>query len=167
MSKQNSKTERRLVRRGDKVDVITSVPKTEMTALDLLLSIDQLQKVISKTESDMAQMRDNLVRMEQSVVNNKETIKKFEKHADWARGVQESLFKVVVESLEQEVFEKVEKLYKVDEALTTEQNNKQRYHQYRQYIATHNKMASAVAPEIVSVKLFEENYLKNPWGGKD
>ena len=161
-----NKSDMKFVQRGDKIEVITNTPKQELTPFDVLGNIVNLQQAIQKTEEDIAMNEHNLVKMKQALVRNGSLIKQFEKHADWARKAQESLFKNVVESMEQEFFDKVEKEYKYDEGLTDEQNIVQKYHQFRQYISTDKRMSEKVAKEIISTKLWEENYLSNPWKPK-
>jgi len=166
MQKKDIKPERKLVRRGENVEVVTNIPTQKLSSMDVLFNITQLQKEIVNAEQQINQMEENITRMNQAVKNNKEMMAKFQKHANWARQVQESIFKSVVEQVEQECYEKVEKTYNYDEALTEEQNNVQKYHQLRQFIATHSKMSEKVVPEVAQTKLFEENVVKNPWRNK-
>jgi hypothetical protein len=108
-------------------------------------------------------MEQQIVNLKKQLIDDEIILSKAVKHKEWATMWQESKLKAVAEEVKGECKKKVDDTYKHDAAHSEEQNVLQKYHQFRHFVATHEKMASQIHMTVARKMLFEDNLLENPW----
>ena len=161
--KVNQEISVRFVEKGDKVIMKQNHPNFEMDSREVMIQIDQLRNVITKTE---AQIENSIKTIEAGKENNivhGERLKSLEKFEPKMMEIQMSKAKILFEEVKVECKELVEKEYKTDDALTTDMNNKQRWRIYQQKVATNEKVATQLAPKVITKVFYKDSILDHPW----
>ena len=157
-------------RNGSIVTLKTQTPNIELTTKDIITSIDsdaanlkQQEDGIKTSEKQIIISQDNIEIYKENIKDINENLKKLKHHEEWALSVQESKLKNIVNEIKEQVEKKVRDGYNQDEALTEEGNLKQKFHQFRQYIATNPRVAEEIAPKVYKDRLYKKDYLVNPF----
>ena len=160
----------RFVERGDKILMKQDAPKDfEMDSRELLIQIDQLEGVITKTKAQMEQMKANIEHGEKSIKTNTKRLNTLKKFQVKMTVIQESKAKALFNEVKKECEERVRKEYKYDQALIEADNKVQMFAIYQKYIATHPRVAKELAPKIIKRMYYidretgKENILDNPF----
>lgn len=150
-------------KKGDKVILKQTASDMELGPASVLNNIDSNLSEINKTRDNIANAQATIVNGNREIGRLKETVKQLKKYEQWAIEIQESKLKAIIDELKKEVYERVESNYLHDPTLTDKENNLQKFHQYRQYIATHKKVSDEISPRIYKKQLFDNCILENPW----
>ena len=162
MSQQN-KVKGTYKKKGNVVILSQTSDDFELSPASVLNNIDANSGEINKTKDNIANAEATIVNGNRKIVQLKETVKQLKQFEDWAITIQESKLKAIIDEIKKEIYERVENNYKHDPTMTDRENNLQKFHQYRQYIATHKIISDEISPRIYKKLLFEECILENPW----
>lgn len=155
---------------GVKVIVKNSIEDTTLNAKEVLVSISSLRKNVETSMEDINKFKKNIFDSKQAIENTNKTIVQTErdlkdicKFEDWAKTLQLSLLKNLIEEVKDECFAIVTADYKVDNGISDEQNDLQKYRQYQQKIATHKKIPVVVSADLLMNYVFHDSMLEDPW----
>lgn len=151
------------VQRGDVVEMVQNVPKNELNPGQVLNMCLNYEKSIEDLNNKLFQLGNQKVELEEKLEESKFVLDKISKFKEWASMWQESKLKAIAEEVKEECKKKVIDTYKKDAGITEEQNKVQMYHQFRHFVATHEKMQKSVHMSVARKMLFDENYLPNPF----
>ncbi len=164
------KVTKTFVKKGDKIILKTIVPERELNSKDIIDAITNDRTNLDKSNEDLVKYDKNICNFKTNIEVTKENIKLIEenlnktnKFEEWALMVQESKLKAVVAEVKDECLKKVTDAYKHDDLLTAEQNAAQKFAQYREYIARHEKVAEQISQKVYKEKLYKPGYLANPF----
>lgn len=118
---------------------------------------------ILEGEKSIKDSREAQERAEKGLAVARASLKELEEHYQWSYDLQVSRLKALCEEKHQEIFDKVNKTYNDDPTLTDEQNLRQKFMQYRGYMAMDPTIVEEIASDILKEKLYTKCQLVNPW----
>ena len=155
--------ERNFHQKGAVVIMSTIVKDEELTDKEVMESIDGFDKRIEQAHSQILQMEEQIKTVQKQVEDLEIARKKIKKFEEWALEHQLAKVKNIVETELKGATTKIDETYKWDQALTDEQNKRQKYAQLQRTIATTPSARDLLAPEIIKKYMFEESIIVNPF----
>ena len=152
-----------LKREGNEVIFKRQIEPEKLKSSDILNIIHQLEGSIVKYEDQMSKLKSQIEQIPSLIEETNKRLKDVKKYEEWAISVQESLARTLFAEVKEECQKNIEDSYKYDNFLTEEQNTLQKYHQYRQAVATHEKIGPVIHPSINKKMFFTECIVENPW----
>lgn len=135
----------------------------KLTTKDVVNAAANARDKVREYEEQLKQLDKAKTDGERELEVAKATAHEITKHEDWALEVQRSRLQHLINEVKDEAQLKVESTYKTDVTLSAEQNDRQRFVQYRGYIATNPRVAEEIAARVIKDVLFENCILTNPW----
>lgn len=163
MSNEKVEITRKFRQCGDHVLMEQKATPLKLTAKHILTNIDRNASEIDKCKNQLNSMTMQKNQLKENIAHLEESTKEFEKHEEWAIKIQQSKLKAVVNEVKDEIEKKVMDTYEYDDALTKEQNNIQMFHQYREFICRHPKIAEEIASRLIATDLRKKGYLETPF----
>lgn len=157
------KVNRRFVKKGNQVIVKTEVSDMDLNTKDLLNNIAQIKANLDKINQQLEQLEANKVQIEANKKATEEDLKELDKFSEWAKEIQESKLKALVDAKFEEKKKAVEEMQKNDGALTLEQKQVQKYQMLQRELGTDKEVAEDIAREIIHDKLFVNCMFENPF----
>ena len=157
------KVNRRFVKKGNQVIVKTEVSDMDLNTKDLLNNIAQIKANLDKINQQLEQLEANKVQIEANKKATEEDLKELDKFSEWAKEIQESKLKALVDPKFEEKKKAVEEMQKNDGALTLEQKQVQKYQMLQRELGTDKEVAEDIAREIIHDKLFVNCMFENPF----
>ncbi len=154
----------RFVERGNKVLMKQDHPDFMMDDREVLIQIGQLENAITKAEQQLEHSKQQQIQFQDGIKYNNDRLKDLKKFEKKMVIIQESKARVIFSEIKEECRKKVDKDYTPDDALTEDQNNKQKWRIYQQTVATHKRVAKELAPKIMQKMYYKEHILDKPWG---
>ena len=154
---------RSFAQRGAFVEVSTTVEKEKLDSKQVLATLRNFDSEIAKIHDQFGKLEQQKLELAKGLKHNEDLRKQIGKHEEWAKGVQASKVKALVESVKVECEQTVRDTYVPDSALTAEQNTKQMFAQYQQKIATHKSVADEIDSDFVREHIFVNSILSNPF----
>jgi len=153
-----------LKKEGNKIIASQVFKDQELTDKNVLDNISEFEAKVSQLQGVVSKAKTDGANAELEIPKIVEVLNKFVKFKEWAIGLQESKCRVAVEEHLESVIKKIDESYVNDPALTTIQNNLQKYKQSQQ------SLANIVGPNVNSVvwrkAFFLEPIFMNPWDPK-
>lgn len=135
----------------------------KFTNKDIVDLVKQHRDAIAQAEQSIQQAIQARENAEKQLAKDKDTLKELEEHYEWCLQVQQARLKALVEEHHQYAVDKVNLTYKEDPTLSPDQNLRQRFVQYRGYLAHHPQVAEEISAEVITDKLFINCVLVTPW----
>lgn len=130
---------------------------------DIVDLISQYRKQIESNTQAIADADTTKERALFQLQKDKDTLKELADHEEWALSVQHSRLKALCEEKREEKIAKVDTEYKDDPTLSANQNLRQKFVQFRGYLAMDSQISEEISSEIIRDKLFVNCELKTPW----
>ena len=160
---EQPKVNRRFIKKGNNVVVKTEVSDMDLNSKDLLNNIAQIKSNLDKINQQLEQLEQNKTQIEANKKATEEDMKELEKFSEWAKEIQESKLKALVDAKFEEKKKFVEESAKNDNALTEEQKKVQKYQILQRELGTDKEIAEEIAREVIHDKLFVNCMFENPW----
>ena len=160
---EQPKVNRRFIKKGNNVVVKTEVSDMDLNSKDLLNNIAQIKSNLDKINQQLEQLEQNKTQIEANKKATEEDMKELEKFSEWAKEIQESKLKALVDAKFEEKKKFVEESAKNDGSLTEEQKKVQKYQILQRELGTDKEIAEEIAREVIHDKLFVNCMFENPW----
>lgn len=148
---------------GDHVRVKQTVEDDELNSKQVLEISKSLQANLDKGENTLKQLEEQRVNTVKGMEEIRERIKDISKFDEWANKIQNSKAKSLIDELTKECTKEILGTYKLDKALTLEQNRKQMFNQLQRSLGTHKKIADELAPVIIHKYIYNECIIEDPF----
>ena len=157
------KIERTLIQKGSVIVVKNKIEDSELSTKDVLNNIAQIKSQMDQIDGQLKQMQESRLKLNDQKAMMQEDLKKLLKFEEWAEKYQESTIKNKIEENMAKCLEQVDKDYKIDPAMTEEQNKLQKFVKLQHALATCADVANSVGREVITKCIFVEPVFENPF----
>jgi regulator of replication initiation timing len=160
---------RRYVRQGSEVLLKEDVQPKKLSDRDIIHFVNDFENKIKQAETAIEEAKKNIASMEEQNVMIAKDLKGLRSHHKWAKELQESKMKALIDKVLPIHKEVIDANYDVkdDPGLSPEQNTEvHKYSKFRRLqdaIGRDKEVAESIHPTIISEMVYTDCVIDNPW----
>lgn len=148
---------------GTVVKLHTEYPVEELNSKDVLETLDKFKSDYQRSVDQRKQLDKQIEQTEKQIAHIQQLQKDLGKFESWAREVQESKIKAVLNEIKDEAIQAVRDHFVPEKEFDAEQNKKKMYLELQTTLSSHDKVRSAIEKSYIQKYIFLEPLIENPF----